>query len=101
MAIGKGTPRVYLYNIETRQREIVGEFDNMSFAPRYSPDGQHVIMSLQDADGRNSNIHVMDLRSRQVQQFTNTPAINTAPSYSPDGSQITFKSTAAGPSKSM
>jgi TolB protein len=96
MAIGKGTPRVYLYNIETRQREIVGEFDNMSFAPRYSPDGQHVIMSLQDADGRNSNIHVMDLRSRQVQQLTNTPAINTAPSYSPDGSQITFESDRGG-----
>ena len=96
MAIGKGTPRVYLYNIETRQREIVGEFDNMSFAPRYSPDGQHVIMSLQDADGRNSNIFAMDLRSRQNQQLTNTPAINTAPSYSPDGSQITFESDRGG-----
>ena len=96
MAIGKGTPRVYLYNIETRQREIVGEFDNMSFAPRYSPDGQHVIMSLQDADGSNSNIFEMDLRSRQNQQLTNTPAINTAPSYSPDGSQITFESDRGG-----
>jgi TolB protein len=96
MAIGKGTPRVYLYNIETRQREIVGEFANMSFAPRYSPDGQHVIMSLLDADGRNSNIHVMDLRSRQLQQLTNSPAINTAPSYSPDGSQITFESDRGG-----
>jgi TolB protein len=96
MAIGKGTPRVYLYNIETRQREIVGEFDNMSFAPRYSPDGQHVIMSLQDADGRNANIFEMDLRSRQNQQLTNTPAINTAPSFSPDGSQITFESDRGG-----
>ena len=42
-------------------------------------------MSLLDPDGRNSNIHVLDLRSRQVQQLTNTPSINTAPSYSPDG----------------
>jgi TolB protein len=96
MAIGTGTPRVYLYNIETRQREIVGEFDNMSFAPRFSPDGQHVIMSLQDPDGRNSNIYVLDLRSKQTQQLTNTPAINTAPSYSPDGSQITFESDRGG-----
>jgi TolB protein len=96
MAIGTGTPRVYLYNIETRQREIVGEFDNMSFAPRFSPDGQHVIMSLQDPDGRNSNIFVLDLRSKQTQQLTNTPAINTAPSYSPDGGQITFESDRGG-----
>jgi TolB protein len=96
MSIGQGTPRVYLFNIETRQREIVGEFSNMSFAPRYSPDGQRVIMSLLTTDGRNSNIYEMDLRSRQLRQLTNTPAINTGPSYSPDGSQITFESDRGG-----
>jgi TolB protein len=96
MSIGKGTPRVYLLNLETKQKEIVGEFPNMSFAPRFSPDGQQVIMSLLDEDGRNSNINVLDLRSRQVQRLTNTPSINTAPSYSPDGSQITFESDRGG-----
>ena len=89
MAFGSGSPRVYLYNIETGQREIVGEFPNMSFSPRFSPDGQRVIMSLQD--GGAANLFVMDLRSRQMQQLTNTDAINTAPSYSPDGSQIAFE----------
>jgi TolB protein len=89
MDYSSGSPRVYLYNIETNQREIVGEFPNMSFSPRFSPDGQRVIMSLQE--GGNSNIFVMDLRSRQMQQLTNTEAINTAPSYSPDGSQIAFE----------
>lgn len=94
MAFGSGTPRVYLYNIETGQREIVGEFPNMSFAPRFSPDGQRVIMSLQDEG--NSNIFVLDLQSRQMQQLTNVPAINTAPSFSPDGSQIVFESDREG-----
>jgi TolB protein len=94
MAFGNGTPRVYLYNIETGQREIVGEFPNMSFAPRFSPDGQRVIMSLQDEG--NSNIFLLDLRSRQTQQLTNVPAINTAPSFSPDGSQIVFESDREG-----
>jgi TolB protein len=96
MSIAKGTPRVYLMNLDTRQREIVGDFPNMSFAPRFSPDGQRVIMSLLEEDGRNSNIHVLDLRSRQVTRLTNSPSINTAPSYSPDGSQITFESDRGG-----
>ena len=94
MAYGQGDPRVYLYNIETGQREIVGNFPGMSFSPRFSPDGQRVIMSLQE--GSNANIFVMDLRSKATTRLTDTPAIDTAPSYSPDGSQICFESDRGG-----
>jgi len=94
MAYGQGDPRVYLFNIETGQREIVGNFPGMSFAPRFSPDGQRVIMSLQE--GSNSNIFVMDLRSKATTRLTDTPAINTAPSYAPDGNQICFESDRGG-----
>src|SRR4029078_8089091 len=31
-------PRVFLLNIETGQRQLVGDFPNMTFAPRFSPD---------------------------------------------------------------
>jgi TolB protein len=96
MSFGSGVPRVYIYNIETQQKEIVGDFPNMSFAPRYSPDGQSVVMSLQSDDGRNSNIFELDLRSRQLRQLTDTPAINTAPSFSPDGQQVAFESDRGG-----
>jgi TolB protein len=94
MAYGQGDPRVYLLNIETGQREIVGNFPGMSFAPRFSPDGQRVIMSLQE--GSNANLFVMDLRSKATTRLTNTPAIDTAPSYSPDGQQICFESDRGG-----
>ena len=94
MAYGQGDPRVYLLNIETGQREIVGNFPGMSFAPRFSPDGQRVIMSLQE--GANSNLFVMDLRSKATTRLTDTPAIDTAPSYSPDGNQICFESDRGG-----
>ena len=94
MSFGNANPRVYLMNIDTKQREIVGEFPNMSFAPRFSPDGQRVIMSLED--NGNANIFDLDLRSRQLRQLTNLAAINTAPSYSPDGSQIVFESDRGG-----
>jgi TolB protein len=94
MSYGQGDPRVYLLNIETGQREIVGNFPGMTFAPRFSPDGQRVIMSLQQ--GANSNLFVMDLRSKATTRLTDTPAIDTSPSYSPDGARICFESDRGG-----
>jgi TolB protein len=94
MEFGQGDPRVYLFNIETGQREIVGNFPGMSFSPRFSPDGQRVIMSLQQ--GGNSNLFVMDLRSKTTTRLTDTPAIDTSPSYSPDGTRICFESDRGG-----
>ncbi|MDB5580574.1 MAG: Tol-Pal system beta propeller repeat protein TolB [Bradyrhizobium sp.] len=94
MEFGQGDPRVYLFNIETGQREIVGNFPGMSFSPRFSPDGQRVIMSLQQ--GGNSNLFVMDLRSKSTTRLTDTPAIDTSPSYSPDGARICFESDRGG-----
>ena len=89
MSYGQGDPKVYLLNIETGQRETVGNFPGMSFSPRFSPDGQRVIFSLQQRG--NSNLFVMDLRSKATTRLTDTPAIDTAPSYSPDGSRICFE----------
>jgi TolB protein len=94
MEFGQGDPKVYLYNIETSQREIVGNFPGMSFAPRFSPDGQRIIMSMQQ--GGNSNLFVMDLRSKSTTRLTDTPAIDTSPSYAPDGTRICFESDRGG-----
>src|SRR6478736_6710326 len=73
MEFGQGDPRVYLRNIET---------------------GQSVIMSLQQ--GGNSNLFVMDLRSKSTTRLTDTPAIDTSPSYAPDGTRICFESDRGG-----
>jgi TolB protein len=94
MSFAGAAPRVYVYNIETNQRQMVGEFPNMSFAPRFSPDGRRVIMSLQD--GGNSDIYELDLSTRATARLTNTAAIDTAPSYSPDGGRIVFESDRNG-----
>jgi TolB protein len=96
LSFGTGVPRVYIYNIDTNQKEIVGDFPNMSFAPRYSPNGNSIVMSLQSDDGANSNIYEMNLQTRQLRQLTNVAAINTAPSYAPDGSAIAFESDRGG-----
>jgi len=95
LSYGRGnTPRVYLFNIDTGQQELLGDFPGMTFAPRFSPDGNKVIMSLA-VDG-NSEIYSMDLRTRQAQRLTNNPAIDTSPCYSPDGKQIVFNSDRGG-----
>ena len=94
MSFEGNQPRVYLLQLETGQREVVGNFPGMTFSPRFSPDGQKVIMSLQQEG--NSNIYTMDLRSRTTTRLTNTAAIDTSPSYAPDGNRIVFESDRGG-----
>ena len=94
MSFETGAPRVFLFNIETNRREILGDFPGMTFAPRFAPDGNGVVLTL-DMNG-NSEIFAMDLRSRQRRRLTNHPAIDTSPSYSPDGAQIVFNSDRGG-----
>ncbi|HSW44960.1 MAG TPA: Tol-Pal system protein TolB, partial [Phycisphaerae bacterium] len=59
MSYYRGTPRVYIYQIDTGRREQLGDFPGMTFAPRFSPDGNKVIMSL--AQDGNTEIYEMNL----------------------------------------
>jgi len=91
-----GQPQVYLLQIETGQRELVGNnFPTMSFASRFNPVGDKIIMSLLRTDG-NSNIYTMDLKTRTTARLTDTNAIDTSPSYSPDGNKVVFTSDRGG-----
>lgn len=94
ISYARGQPQIYLYNLATQQREVLGNFPGMSFAPRFSPDGRQVVMSL--AQDGNTDIYVMELATRRLRRLTTSPAIETAPSYSPDGSQIVFESDRGG-----
>ncbi len=94
LAYTRGRPRVYLYHIDTKQREMLGNFPGMTFAPRFSPSGNQVIMSM--AQDGNSEIYSMDLLNRKVRRLTNHPAIDTSPSYSPDATKVVFNSDRGG-----
>ena len=47
MSYIQGRPRVYLFDLETGRQEMLGNFPNMTFSPRFSPDGKSVVMALE------------------------------------------------------
>jgi TolB protein len=94
MSFANSNPRVLFLNIETGQKQTVGNFPGMTFSPRFAPSGDKIIMSLTQGDA--TNLYTMDLHSKATQQLTDTQAINTSPSYSPDGARITFESDRGG-----
>jgi len=86
--------KVYVMNLETGQRQQVGDFPGETFAPRFSPDGQRLLMSV--SSGTDTSIFEFDLRSKQYRQLTQTKGLDTGPCYSPDGRQIVFESDREG-----
>tara|TARA_B100000900_G_scaffold411096_1_gene430110 strand:- start:195 stop:1496 length:1302 start_codon:yes stop_codon:yes gene_type:complete len=94
LAYFKNEPRVYIFNLETGQQELLGSFPGMTFAPRFSPSGEKIIMSL--AEKGITDIYTMDLNSQEVNRLTRSPSIDTSPSYSPDGKKIIFNSDRGG-----
>ena len=89
-----GIPQIFLYNLKTGRREVLGQFSGMTFSPRFSPNGQTICMTL-ERNG-NSDIYLLDLRSRKLTRLTTHPSIDTSPSFSPDGKNIVFNSDRGG-----
>ena len=94
--IKANSPRVFIFDIETGQQEIVGEFPGMTFAPRFSPDGSKIVMSYSDPDVGNSEIYILDLATRATKRITNNSSIDVSGSFSPDGKKIVFNSDRTG-----
>lgn len=95
MALFDNRPgQVYLFNIETGEQEQLGTFRGMTFAPRFSPDGRQVIMSM-ERNG-NSDIFKMDLATRRLTRLTENAAVDVSPTMSPDGNRIAFTSDRGG-----
>lgn len=87
-------PNVYLLDVASGRTERLGRFPGMTFAPRFGPDGNKLIMSLAQ-DGQ-TDIFEMDLRTQSMDRLTRSPSIDTSPSYSPDGTSIVFNSDRGG-----
>ena len=88
-------PQVFLYDLSTGGKKLVGSFKGMSFAPRFSPDGNYLIMSI--ARNGTTSIHEINLKSSTMKLLTGiNGTISTSPSYSQDGRYIVFNSDRNG-----
>lgn len=66
----------------------------MSFAPRFSPDGSRILLSM--TIGPNTDVYVVNSDGGIPQRLTTSPGIDTDASFSPDGSKIVFESDRSG-----
>lgn len=90
----KGEPHVYVLNLRTGKRKVLGKFKGMTFAPRFSSDGKKIIMSLSKEGA--TCIYTMDLVTGVKKQITQTSYIDTSPSFSPGSQMIVFNSDRGG-----
>ena len=91
---GPQSSGIFILNLATGQTQALGRFGQMSFAPRFSPDGRRLVFSV--TNGAVTNIYGLDLAGGQPQQLTTGSAIDTSPSYSADGQRLTFESDRGG-----
>ena len=89
-----GTARVYLFDLQNGTRRLVGAFGEQTIGPRFSPDGNSLLMSVYENGG--SAIVKVGLDGSIIGHLTDTSSINVTPCYSPDGSQIVFNSDRDG-----
>lgn len=91
---GPSSSGIYLLNLASGAHQALGRFGQMSFAPRFSPDGRRLAFSV--TQGAATNLYAMDIGSSQPFALTSGSAIDTSPSYAPDGSRIVFESDRGG-----
>jgi len=94
MSYERQTPSVFVFDLQTGQREVIGQYSGMTFAPRFTPDGNRVVFSY--SRNNNVDVYVADLRSRRPVRLTSDPGIDTSPSFAPDGNRVVFNSDRGG-----
>ncbi|MDZ5760921.1 Tol-Pal system beta propeller repeat protein TolB [Lyticum sinuosum] len=102
MSYYKRVPQVFVIDILTGIKTKIGDFQGMSFAPRFAPDGKTMAMSV--AKNGSTSIYEVDILNKVngggMRRLTNdNGTISTSPSYSPDSSKIVYSSDREGRSQ--
>lgn len=65
-----------------------------NFCPYFTPDGKRIIFASNHGDpkGRNFDLYLVDITSKQLEQVTNEASFDGFPMFSPDGKRMVFAS---------
>lgn len=96
MSYASGVPRLYLWDINSGQQTIIGDFEGLNSTPRFNTKGNKLAMTLTAGHEGNAEIYEMDMSSRTLKRLTYQRTTDTSPSYSPDDKQIVFSSDRGG-----
>lgn len=85
--------QVYLHNIESGKKDLLSKVE-MSSAPRFSPDGNEMLMTLEK--GGTAGIYLRNIASGQMTALTQHDCIDTSPCFCPEQKRIVFTSDRGG-----
>lgn len=85
---------VHLCNLETGDSRVLGKFNGLNQSPRFSPDGSHLLFSLEKGD--RFGIYSKNLSTGEMRALTNSDSTDVSPCYSPDGQRVVFASDRGG-----
>jgi TolB protein len=97
VATKKVTPLLTPAHFKAISQANGGAEVNMTYAPRFSPDGKFLCFSL-IIDGK-SAIYTISRDGSNVRRLTTPVSIDTSPAYSADGRKIVFTSDRSGKEK--
>jgi TolB protein len=87
-------PKVKSLDFITKKSTLLREFPGMSYAPRYTPNGESLLLAIEKKGV--SNIYTYDTKSMELTQLTQCTSICTSPSSSPTQRNIVFNSDMGG-----
>lgn len=106
-AIIDGLSDLFIYNIETDSLKRLTESLQYETDPRFSPDNQKILFSIEDTSGsplhpnspygnNPSELAILELSTGNISIITNTEWSEKQPCFSPDGKNIVYVSNRNG-----
>jgi len=91
-----GFPDLVLVDLTTRppSRRSFESFSGTNTGGVFSPDGQHVAMTLSSSG--NAELYVSDANGKNIKRLTQTKGLEVSPTWSPDGTRIAVSSDPQG-----
>jgi TolB protein len=96
--IRPGKLELFIMNLEDRKPIQLTDNGAANFGPYWHPGGRHIIFSsnLQNPEGRNFDLYLIDIDSRETRRITRYEGFDGFPMFSHDGRKLVFASNRFG-----